>query len=224
MYYNTQVKNESSRLVDALQDVCFLFEKIADDNMCFNITYEDGVLSVSFSAEIPERTKKMTLNEITQAYRELIDLYDSGELPEDALNDTLESLDGDFKDKAVAYAEMIKTAEAEAKVNAERRDYYADRKKRRELFATRLRKKLLESMVLTGNRKINTPEYSLSVRTVKSAVYDDVQMIKWAETHNRDDLLKYDISINKKAVSELAKTGGTDAPVTLEPHDSLTIR
>ena len=51
----------------------------------------------------------MTLYEINQTYQEFFDKVESGEIPEEAVSDTLESLDGEFEDKADNIACYIKS-------------------------------------------------------------------------------------------------------------------
>jgi hypothetical protein len=54
---------------------------------------------------------KMKLYEIAENYTQLIQMADNGELSEQSLNDTLESLGGEFKDKAKNCMMLVKQFE-----------------------------------------------------------------------------------------------------------------
>lgn len=106
-----------------------------------------------------------TLYEITGEYLQLLEwLEDSEELEEQALQDTLEGIDGELEIKAENYAKIIRELEAEAKK-------YEEEKKRLEArgsaLANRsrmLKDNLYRAMQITGKRKFKTDLFSFGIQ------------------------------------------------------------
>ena len=55
----------------------------------------------------------MTLYEITDEYRQLLEMAEDPDMDPEVLRDTIEAIDADLDDKADGYAKVIRTMEAE---------------------------------------------------------------------------------------------------------------
>ena len=115
-------------------------------------------------------TNSLKLYQITEQYKQIEALEDSDDLPPELIRDTLESLEGDFKDKSIAIGKFIRnlSAGAAAKESEAEQIYQA---------AVRLRKReesvkawLLYNMQVTGINKIESPWFTLSIRKNPEAV------------------------------------------------------
>lgn len=104
------------------------------------------------------------LFEIADRYRAaFFDLADS-DVPDDAIDDTLGAIEGEFTDKALAVAAFVQNLEAEAKAVKDAAKRMADRARVIENKAARLRDYLRRNMEATGIPEIKCPQYGLRVR------------------------------------------------------------
>ena len=105
-----------------------------------------------------------SLYELNTAYRSLRErLYDE-ELPEDAIIDTLDSLEGAIEDKADGYGRVIRMIDADiAEIKVEEARLYARRKslvRRKDV----LKANLFDAMKTVGLAKIKTALFTVSIR------------------------------------------------------------
>ena len=105
-----------------------------------------------------------SLYELNTAYRSLMErLYDE-ELPEEAIIDTLDSLEGAIEDKADGYAMIMRELEADAdKLKAEEKRLES-RRMALENKAKRLKANLYESMKAVGKPKFKTTLFSFGIQ------------------------------------------------------------
>lgn len=167
----------------------------------------------------------MKLYEITEAYEEFIAAVESGEIPEEAIGDTLESINSMLEEKADNIACLIKniTAEAEA-IKAEEANL-AERRKRKERQIDRLKAYLSEALIRSGNKKIETSRNKISFRTSESVRIDDEDaFIIWAEENN-DNLLTYPMpKVNRTAIKTALKSGERVVGAMLENKQNIQIK
>lgn len=196
----------------------------------------------------------MKLYELTQLFAELFEQFDAindyefdtnadGECVDDDGNiiedpaahkenmltawfDTLEGIEGEFDNKAENIAAYIKALLAEAKAIKIEEDNLRNRRKKCEKSAESLKTYLLNSMQVTGRKKIDTPRAVISLRNnAPSLVVDnELDFISWAEKNN-DTLLKYAMpEIRKADIKKLIKSGEEIPFVHTEQNVSLTIK
>ena len=92
----------------------------------------------------------MALYEIGQAYQYFLEQVEAGEVPEEAINDTLSGIEGDFKEKADNIACMIKNLERFIDaIKMEEKSLYT-RRKSKENQVQRLKNYLMNSMLVLG--------------------------------------------------------------------------
>ena len=98
-----------------------------------------------------------TLYEISDQYAAFLAAVESGEIPDEAIADTLAGLDGDLEDKIDSIACIIKQLNAEADaIKAERQQAKAHK-------ADRLKDYIRQSMALAGKKKIETARNRISI-------------------------------------------------------------
>lgn len=196
----------------------------------------------------------MKLYELTQLFAELFEQFDAindyefdtnadGECVDDDGNiiedpaaykenmltawfDTLEGIEGEFDNKAENIAAYIKALLAKAKAIKIEEDNLRNRRKKCEKSAESLKTYLLNSMQVTGRKKIDTPRAVISLRNnAPSLVVDnELDFISWAEKNN-DTLLKYARpEIRKADIKKLIKSGKKIPFVHTETNVSLTIK
>ncbi len=154
----------------------------------------------------------MNLFEISQQYIDFCNAVENGDIPEEAIPDTLESLEGDFKAKADNIAGFIKSLEYDASSLEQEAKTLSERAKGKKTKAQSLRQYLFRQMQDTGLSRIDTPRNLLSIRKnpPKVTITQENEFILWAQQNGRDDLLKFsDPAINKKEVAAQIKLGNT---------------
>ena len=98
------------------------------------------------------------LFELAQEYRALLDLESSDDLPPEVIADTLEGLQGEFEDKAVAVAKFILSLEASVEAIKAVAEKQANRALRLQKRADSVRQYLLLQLMWVDRKKIETPE------------------------------------------------------------------
>ena len=112
----------------------------------------------------------LTLFELAAQFHELENLADSDDLPAAVIANTLEGIEGEFDDKAIAVAKFVLSLEANAAAVAEAAKAQAQRAARIQKRADALAAYVCFHMQALQRRKIESPEVRLSVRKNPPAV------------------------------------------------------
>lgn len=157
----------------------------------------------------------MTLYDISTQYQEFLSKVESGEIPEEAVSDTLEGLDGVFDEKADNIACVIKSLNAESQAIKEERDKLADRQKSKENTAQRLKDYLFTQMAFLGKTKLETARNVLSFRKSEAVVIvGDVP----------EKYLKVKTEPDKTAIKAALKAGADVPGAHIEQREGLVIK
>ena len=132
----------------------------------------------------------------------------------DALLDTLDAVDGEMEDKLANCGAFIKqlSAEADALDNEIKSLRYRSAAKKREIDS--FKAYMMACMENADVKKVDQPIAKLTIRQNAESVEvaDEKGFIEWAQSHDRDDLLRYSVpDINKTAVKDAIRSG-TDIP------------
>lgn len=141
--------------------------------------------------------------------------------------DTLTSIEGEFDEKAESIAIYYKQLLAEAKMLKAEKAAIAKRQSQKEKQAESLKTYLFKSMQALGRQKIDMPRAVMSLKkNAPSLVVDDeISFVEWAEEHNLDHLLKYNMpEVKKNDVKALCKKGEEIPFVHMESKQSLSIK
>lgn len=166
----------------------------------------------------------MRLYELAANYQSFINAVESGEIPEDAIADTLESITATLEEKADNTACVIKnmTAEIDA-LRAEERNL-AERRKVKENQVKRLREYLSNALIQSGYNKIETARNKISFRKSESVKIDDESaFIEWAMKDNDEYLTYKEPTINKTAIKKALTDGKEIKGAYIEQKQNLQI-
>lgn len=112
----------------------------------------------------------LTLYQLTGQFRELEALADSDDLPPEVIRDTLEGLTGELEVKAISVAAFTRNLEASADMIDEAAKAMQTRARRLRARAESVKAYLLYNMQAACIRKIESPEFTLAIRTNPPAV------------------------------------------------------
>lgn len=162
------------------------------------------------------------LYEISEQYKALMEMAD--DIPEDALRDTLEAIEESFNDKADSIACVIK----------ELRNFADDIKKETEMLEKKrnstmrridsLKHYLFEQMQAIGKIKILTPRNTITIKKKPVSVKLSPDFIEWAQSHTRDDLLRYKLPEADKSAIKMALENGEVIPAELVTGERLDLK
>ena len=166
----------------------------------------------------------MKLYEISNKYIEFMELIETGELEEEAIKDTLESIEDEFKEKADNIACMIKNTNAEIEaINAEIRNL-RKRNARKMNQVKNLTDYLKNQMIMMDKQQIETTRNKICIRKNPQTIEIEDGFIEWAEK-NADHLLKYQTPIpNKKEIKEELKKGEEIPHVIISQKEGMLIK
>lgn len=167
----------------------------------------------------------MKLYEIANEYRNFLEAVENGEIPEEAINDTLESIELELEDKADNIACLIKNITAEVEAIKAEETKLAERRKAKEKRVDDLKRYLTMALLDSGCTNIETARNKISFRKSESvAIDDEAEFINWA-IHNEDAYLTFkDPTINKTAIKEALKKGIELKGVHIESKQNLQIK
>jgi phage host-nuclease inhibitor protein Gam len=170
----------------------------------------------------------MKLYEINQTYQEFLDQIASGEIPEEAISDTLEALNGEFEDKADNIACYIKSLLSDTQAIKAESDALLERAKAKKTKADRLTDYLYQAFKVRGKEKLETTRNLLKIRKNPPAVQidDEAAFISWTqEQDGREALLTiHEPTINKTAIKNALKAGEKIPHAKLVSSEKLTIK
>lgn len=157
----------------------------------------------------------MTLYEIADNYRNFFAAVESGDVPENAVNDTLEALDGELDSKVENIACMIKNWQSLAISQKNEADNLMELSNSNKNRAARWRDWLVTCMAMAGKKKVETARCCVTIRKGQNSTQvDDINFVKWAIDNNRDDLLTYKDPTPNKSAIKVALESGDSVPYT----------
>lgn len=161
----------------------------------------------------------MTLYEITDEYRKLLEIAEDPDMDPDVLRDTMEAIDADLEDKADGYAKVIRTLEAEeAGVDAEIKRLQA-RKSAVSGNKGRIKDALEKAMRQTGKTKFKTLLFSFGIQKNPPSV-----AILKEDSVPIDYLVVPDPQPDKKRILAELKAGAKFDWAELRQTEALRIR
>lgn len=119
----------------------------------------------------------MKLYELTAQFRDLEALASSDELPPEVIRDTLEGLQGQLQDKATNVALFIRNLESTADAIDEAAEGMRLRGERLRKRAQSLNEYLLFNMISAGISKVESPFFTLQVKTNPPTVVIDTEKL-----------------------------------------------
>lgn len=105
----------------------------------------------------------MSIYDISADYNALLEMMDSDEFDPQTIKDTLESVEGEFEDKADNYAKIMKNFEVEIAGLKAEEDRLKSRRKKLEDNISRMKQVLFDNMKATGKVKFKTGLFSFTI-------------------------------------------------------------
>lgn len=168
-----------------------------------------------------------SLYEINETRKSFLDQIASGEIPEEAISDTLEALDGEFNDKADDTACYIKQLLSDAQAIKTEADNLTERAAAKKHKADRLMDYLYQQFKDRGKDKLETARNILKIRKNPPSVQidDEDAFIGWAQSSKETNLLTiHDPTVNKTAVKNALKAGEEIPHAQLVSGEKLTLK
>lgn len=149
----------------------------------------------------------MKLYEISETRLRFLEAIESGEIPEEAIADTLAGIDGEFDEKADDIACYIKSLLSEAQAMKAESDTLTERAAAKKHKADKLTDYLFQQFKLSGKSKLETARNVLSIRKNPPAVQieNEADFIDWAKKRMPELLAFKEPTPAKKAIGDLIK-------------------
>lgn len=97
-----------------------------------------------------------TLYELSQQYQSFLDAVLEGEIPEEAIKDTLEGIQAPFEEKLDNYACIVKELVIMVEGIKKQEADLKERRQQKEATVKRMKESILEAMEATGTKKVET--------------------------------------------------------------------
>lgn len=160
-----------------------------------------------------------TLYELTGEYLRLYEMANDCELELDELKDTLESMDGEFQDKAVGYAQVMKEFDGQIETIKAEIDRLNAKAKSLKNSKDRMKEALQGAMEMTGNTKFKTDLFNFNIQNNPPSldIADDADI-------PQEYWIAQEPKLDKKKLLAAVKLGEEYKGVTMKQGKSLRIR
>lgn len=168
----------------------------------------------------------MKLYEISETRLRFLEAIESGEIPEEAIADTLAGIDGEFDEKADDIACYIKSLLSEAQAMKAESDTLTERAAAKKHKADKLTDYLFQQFKLSGKSKLETARNVLSIRKNPPSVQieNEESFVVWAKGNNADLLTFKETTPNKKEIKIALQSGAKIPGAKLEQGEKLAIK
>lgn len=169
----------------------------------------------------------MKLYEIKGQYLKLLNKIENGEVPEEFIKDTLESIEGEFEDKINSIACFIKSLEADITALKSESDNLKQRAETKAKKVANLKQYIFESMKQLDKQKIETAQNVISVKKNPPKVQVSENFVEWAKNDGLFNFLvthKEEFVPDKNAIKDLLKKGQEIPYCQLVQDESLKIK
>lgn len=166
----------------------------------------------------------MKLYELSERYQKLQYQIEEGEIPEDAISDTLEGLEGELKIKADGIACMIKNLESEAIMIKGEAISQLNRAEIKLRKAKKIKEYLKNQLEDCDIAKIETPRNKIQIKKNPKRLEILEGFTNWAQ-EKADHLLKYrEPEPNKTAIKEAMQRGEIVPFVKIKSENRIEIK
>lgn len=163
------------------------------------------------------------LYELTAEYKRFLELIENGEIPEEAITDTLEALDSEVDSKIDNIACIIKQLLGEAEIIKNEIDALTERRKRKIKKAESLANYLSLTMKSLGKLKFESGRNQICFKPSKGVrITDDKAFLNWARENAPNAIITKE-SASLSVIAELIKT--TNVPyAVIEERSNIQIK
>ena len=162
---------------------------------------------------------KMTLYQLTDSFKQVLEMAQDPSIDAQAIADTLEGIGGEIEDKADGYAKVIKELEADSDKLTAEITRLTDRKKALQNNIKRMKESLTAAMQATGKIKFKTDLFSFNVqKNPPTLVIDDENNIP------TEYYIPQEPKLDTTVIKELLKSGTELGFAHLEQGEGVRIR
>ena len=167
----------------------------------------------------------MTLYQISENYKDLLEAIEYGIIPIEAIADTLESVDGELRDKIDNIVCLIKSLKADAHALKIEEDALRERRNEKLTKVEHLIEYVDSTLKKLGIRQMETARNKITYRkSSRITIVGEEEFIEWAEKE-APDLLKFSApEISLIAVKNAVKSGRQLQGVTIEAYDNIQLK
>ena len=168
----------------------------------------------------------MKLYEIADTYRAFMAAVDAGEIPEDAVADTLDGIEGEFDQKVDNIACLIKELRLEAQAIKEEADRLTARQRQKQAAADRLAQYLQAHMQAMGKGKIETARNRITIKKNPASckILDEDTVLGFLQLHGMADCYKQETTIKKRELLMRLKDGEEIPGAALDVGERIEIK
>lgn len=161
----------------------------------------------------------MTLYQLTDNFKQVLEMAQDPSIDPQAIADTLEGIGGEIEDKADGYAKVIKELEADSDKLTAEITRLTDRKKALQNNIKRMKESLTAAMQATGKIKFKTDLFSFNVqKNPPTLVIDDETKIP------KEYYIPQEPKLDTTVIKELLKSGTELGFAHLEQGEGVRIR
>jgi len=136
-----------------------------------------------------------TLYELNKMFQNIQFLIESGEYEEEELKFAIDSVTGEIDEKLEGYAMVVKNLESDIEGLKAEEKRLADRRKSLENGVKRMKEAMHDTLLMTGERKLKTPKFTISLRKSTSVQIENEDLIpqeffKVTKTISKSELTK----------------------------------
>ena len=153
------------------------------------------------------------------------EMIDNGEMPEEAVWDTLDALQGDLQEKLDNIACIYKQTMYEAAMLKAEEQNIHKRRQAKEAFSERLKAYMENAMAAVGMSKVETARNRISFRKSEKVKIDDEEyFVEWAKEYNPELLSFKKPEPNKTVIKKIIASGQTIEGCYIEKCNNLQIK
>ena len=162
--------------------------------------------------------------EISSKYQMFLDMVGNEEIPDEALSDTLEALDGEVIEKIDEISCIYKNIQAEAEAIDAEMKALKERAEYKKVKADNMKTLIHKLLDVSGMQKIETARNKISIAKCPPSVEIDNldDFVKYAQV-NADNLLRYKQPEPDKTAIKEALNADTEIPYCRMVKDKLRL-
>ena len=157
-----------------------------------------------------------TLNELTSDWKEVADMLLDPDMDEQAVFDTLESIEGEINDKIDGYRSIMKMLDAFSEMSKKEAERQRARRQTYENRIRRMNERMLHTLTELGTKKIDT-----GINTVRIQKNPARVVIDHPESIPSKYLIPQDPKVDTRAIATDLKGGELYAWAHLEQDDGI---
>lgn len=167
----------------------------------------------------------MRLYEIAQDYKEILEAIEYGIIPEEAIADTLEAIEGEFHEKVDNIASFIKGLKVDIAGLKAEEDALRERRNAKIKKVEYLTEYLSNMLTELDIKQMETVRNKISFRkSSRVTIIGEEEFIEWAKDE-APDLLKFsEPEISLAAVKNAIKSGRQLQGVMIEAYDNIQLK